>query len=77
MPDATIKLIGQKDREWEVELQNPKLFDDLVGRDVLQAFCRCFVHAGRLRSIVSCMHTSREYHGGDSVAFARDLDTKI
>ena len=83
MPNATIKLIGQEDREWEVELQDPKHFDDLVGRDVLQAFCRCFVHADRLRSIISCTYTSMEYHCRDgrdpvdSVAFARDLDTQV
>ena len=77
IPNATIKLVGQEDQKWEVQLRNPKHFDGLVGRDVLNAFCRCFVHAARLTSTISCMYASERYHGRDSVAFERDLDTQV
>ena len=74
MPNFTIELVEQGD-QWEIELRNPQDFDNRVGRDVLNAFCRCFVHVDRLNSMVSCMHTSQCHHGRDSVAYARDLDT--
>ena len=74
MPNSTIELVEQGD-QWEIELRNPQDFDNRVGRDVLNAFCRCFVHVDRLNSMVSCMHTSQCHHGRDSVAYARDLDT--
>ncbi len=75
MPKPTIKLVEQKDGGWEIELRSPKDFDEVLGRDVLNAFCRCFVHADRLNSITSCMYASEQHHGRDSVAYGRDLDT--
>lgn len=74
MPNSSIKFVEQGD-QWEIELRNPQDFDNRVGRDVLNAFCRCFVHVNRLNSMVSCMHTSQCHHGCDSVAYARDLET--
>ena len=77
MPEPTLKLIEQEDQRWEIELQDPKRFDDVLSRDVLNAFCRCFVHADRLNSTISCMHTSEQHHGRDSVAYTRDLNTLV
>ena len=77
MPKPTIKLVEQTDGGWEIELRSPKGFDELLGRDVLNAFCRCFVHANRLNSTISCMHTSEQFHGRASVAYWRDQDTLL
>ena len=60
---------------WEFKLQNLGRFDRALGRRVLNAFCRCFVHVDRLNSLISCMYTSEKYHGGTSVAYTRDLST--
>ena len=56
---------------------NLKRLDEAVGREVLNGFCRCFVNADRLISAISCALTSREYHGVDSVAYHRDLNTMV
>ncbi len=65
------------DGAWELKLRNLRRFDEVFGRDVLSAFCRCFAHVDRLNSLISCMHTSKQYHGRDSVAYARDLNTLV
>ena len=62
---------------WEFKLRNLRRFDEVFGRPVLSAFCRCFVHVDRLNSLISCMHTSEQFHGRDSVAYARDLNTLV
>ena len=60
---------------WKLELRNLGRFDEVFDRRVLNAFCRCFVHVNRLNSMISCMYTSEQYHGRQSVAYARDLNT--
>ena len=65
------------DGPWKFKLRNLGRFDEVFGRGVLNAFCRCFVHVDRLNSLISCMHTSEQYHGGDSVAYSRDLNTLV
>ena len=43
------------DGVWKLELRNVKRFDELFGRKVLNAFCRCFValvHNSRSRSTI-------------------------
>lgn len=35
------------------------------------------MHVDRLNSLISCMHTSEQYHGRDSVAYARDLNALV
>lgn len=67
----------EADGPWEFKLRNLGRFDEVFGRNVLSAFCRCFVHVDRLNSLISCMHTSEQYHGRDSIAHARDLDTLV
>ena len=32
---------------------------------------------GTASAMISCMHTSKDYHGGDSVAYTRDLNTLV
>lgn len=76
MPSCTIRLVEQGDH-WEIELSNPRHFDEVIGRPVLNAFCRCFVQVNRLNSTISCIYTSKCQHGVDSVAYARDLDTLV
>lgn len=65
------------DGPWEVKLRNLGRFEEALGRDVLTAFCRCFVHVDRLSSLISCMYTSERFHGPDSVPYARDVDTLL
>ena len=65
------------DGVWKLELRNVKRFDELFGRKVLNAFCRCFVHVNRLNSLISCMYTSEQHHGPNSVAYTRDLNTLL
>ena len=75
MPKPVGQRIEREDQRWEIQLQDLKCFDDMMSRDVLNAFCRCFVHADRLNSTISCMYASRQHHGLESVAYTRDLDT--
>ena len=72
-----IEFVEDADGAWEFKLRNLGRFDEVFGRDVLRAFCRCFVHVDRLNSLISCMHTSQQHHGRDSVAYARDLNTLV
>ncbi len=65
------------DGPWKFKLRNLGRFDEVFGRGVLNAFCRCFVHVDRLNSLISCMCTSEQYHGGDSIAYARDRNTLV
>ena len=65
------------DGPWEFKLRNLRRFDEVFGRPVLSAFCRCFVHVDRLNSLISSMHTSQQSHGTNSVAYSRDLNTLV
>ena len=60
---------------WKIELVNFQKFDEVLTRDVLNAFCRCFVHSDRLTSTTTCIDASEQLHGKDSIAFGRDLLT--
>jgi len=66
---------GQK--RWNIELRNFKQLDAALGRDVLNAFSRCFVHADRLTSMTSCIHASEKLHTRNAVAFERDLNSMV
>ena len=72
-----IEFLEDADGPWELKLRNLRRFDEVFGRDVLSAFCRCFVHVDRLNSLISCMHTSQQHHGRDSLAYTRDLNTLV
>jgi SEC-C motif-containing protein len=62
---------------WKIVLRNFKQHEDALGRDVLNGFCRCFIHADRLTSTISCIYASQQLHGRDSVAFGRDLHSMV
>ncbi len=62
---------------WKVELVNFQKFDEVLTQDVLNAFCRCFVHSDRLTSTTSCIAASAQLHGKDSIVFSRDLLTMV
>jgi hypothetical protein len=78
-PGPAIELVepvaGQK--RWKIELRNLRQLDQAFGRDVLNAFSRCFVHADRLTSTTSCIHASEQLHSRDSVGFERDLNSMV
>lgn len=67
-----IKVTGDDTGKWKIELRNFPELHKALGRDVLNAFCRCFVHLDRLTSITSCTYASEQYHGRDSTAHGRD-----
>lgn len=78
-PQPAIELVEPTgdERRWKIELRHFSEFDQVLGRDVLHAFSRCFVHVDRLTSTVSCIYASQQLHGRDSVAFGRDLNTMV
>ena len=67
-----IELTEDATGEWKIELRNFPKIEEALGRDVLGAFCRCFVHSDRLTSLISCIHASGELRGRDSTAHTRD-----
>ena len=73
----TIKLTGDDNGKWKIELSNFPELEKALGRDVVNAFCRCFVHSDRLTSMISCTHASEQHHGRDSTAFGRDLMSMV
>ena len=62
---------------WKIELVNFQKFDEVLTRDVLNAFCCCFVHSDRLTSTTTCIASSEQLHGKDSIVFERDLITMV
>jgi hypothetical protein len=76
-PEAAIEFVEQAGKPWRIVLKNFDTLQAALGRDVLRAFCRCFVHADRLTSTISSIHASEQLHGRESVAFDRDLHTLV
>ncbi|MYN63531.1 MAG: hypothetical protein F4X11_00625 [Acidobacteria bacterium] len=58
--------------KWKIELRNFPEVEKALGREILNAFCRCFVHSDRLTSTISCIDASEKHHGRDSTAHGRD-----
>lgn len=67
-----IRMTEDTTGKWKMELINFPEIEKALGREVLNAFCRCFVHSDRLTSMVSCIHASEQHHGPDSTAHRRD-----
>jgi hypothetical protein len=67
----------KKTDRWRIELRDLKGFRDALGADVINGFCRCFVHADRLTSLISLAYASMKQHGQTSLAFARNLQTMV
>ena len=72
-----IKLIDDDPGKWKIELRNFPELEKGLGRDVVNAFCRCFVHSDRLTSIISCDYVSGKFYGRDSTAYGRDLMSMV
>jgi hypothetical protein len=62
---------------WKIELRDLASFRNTLGPDVLNAFCRCFVHADRLTSLISFGYLSMKIHGEASIGFLRNLQTMV
>ena len=58
---------------WKIELVNFQKFEEVLTRDVLNAFCCCFIQSDRLLSATTCSDASEKLNGKDSVVFGRDL----
>ena len=67
-----IKLTSDTTGKWRVDLRDFPGIEKALGREVVNAFCRCFIHTDRLTSMISCIHASAQQHGRDSTAHGRD-----
>ena len=72
---AMIKKKGTQ--RWKVELRDLRSFREILGPDVVNGFCRCFVHADRLTSLISFGYLSLKHHGESSPAFSRNRQTLV
>ena len=80
MADSDVKpafSFKETSARWKIELVNFQKFDEVLTRDVLNAFCCCFVHSDRLISTTTCIASSEQLHGKDSIVFERDLITMV
>ena len=77
VPGPSIERLSRNDGTWEIVLRNPKGFEEALGRDVLREFCRCFVQADRLTSIISLQRTCTLGDDSESAARARDRNTLL
>ena len=80
MADSDVKpafSLKETSGRWKIELVNFQKFDEVLTRDVLNAFCCCFVHSDRLTSTTTCIAASEQLHGKDSIVFDRDLLTMV
>jgi hypothetical protein len=62
---------------WRIEATDFARLRLTLGPDVTNAFCRCFVHADRLTSLIGFAFLSEERYGRDSPPFQRDLQTMV
>src|SRR2546428_5042060 len=76
-PRPRAVLIEEAGSKWKIRLKDVGAFREQLGPDVLNAFCRCFVHVDRLQALNSFAFVSEKYHGPHSVAFGRNLNTMV
>ena len=62
---------------WAIEATDFSHLCQTLGMDVMNGFCRCFVHADRLTSLIGFVFASEERYGKDSPPFHRDLQTMV
>ena len=74
---AAVLVKDPNSEHWTIELRNFPKVREALGADVMNAFCRCFIHADRLTSMISFAYTSERHYGRDSIAFGRDLHTMV
>lgn len=70
---ASIK--GAPGKRWELVESDMSVLTKAIGEDVLRAFCRCFVSADRLTSLLYFGMLSDKHLPHDSVAHLRNLHT--
>lgn len=51
MTAPTFRVVGSRSGEWQALIEHPKALGDLIGRDVLAAFYKCFVALDRVTAI--------------------------
>ena len=77
MADSDVKPAFRSKKEangrWKIELVNFQKFDEVLTRNVLNAFCCCFIQSDRLLSATTCSDASEKLNDKDSVVFSRDL----
>ena len=65
--------IRESDDYLHIETDDLPALRDAMGAELFSAFCRCFVHADRLTSLIHFVRLLEEHCDSDSVAFSRDL----
>lgn len=68
---------GERSNKWKVELRDLKSFRQLLGPEVVNAFCRCFVHADRLTSLISFGYLSDRYYDDSCPGLGRNMQTMV
>src|SRR5918992_2836045 len=74
---AAVLIKEENSQLWRIELRHFGKVREALGADVMNAFCRCFIHADRLISMITFAYTSEKHFGRDSIAFGRDLHTMV
>lgn len=63
--------------DWRIELRPWKGCREALGPEVFNAFCRCFVHADRLSSLITFAYLSRMQYSPSTRGFARNLQSLV
>ena len=71
--EPAFRVTTEASGRWKIELVNFQKFEEVLTRNVLNAFCRCFIQSDRLLSATTCIDASEKLNGKDSVVFGRDL----
>jgi hypothetical protein len=73
MLDSLVRVVldYQDDGPHRLRTSGLASFTEVFGEDLLVQYCRCYVHADRLESLVSMLHCSLEKQGTESAAAFR------
>jgi hypothetical protein len=66
-----------RSERFKIEIRNLWSVREAVGLEVLTQFCRCFVQADRLTSLISFQYLSSQFYKDESVAYSRNLQTMV
>jgi hypothetical protein len=64
--------VSKQDGTFILRTSNLKELRKLIGDEVFDYFCCCFLHADRITSLIGFKHLSQENHGENPVASNRD-----
>lgn len=64
MSKATVRIVGSRSGEWQALIEDPKGLGDMIGRDVLAAFYKCFVALDRVTSIEHLIFITHQHSTG-------------